>query len=34
MQILRSNALNDVPWKNGGGITHNIAKGLREGQIA
>ncbi|MEN8873709.1 MAG: HutD family protein, partial [Pacificibacter sp.] len=34
MQILKSNALIDVPWKNGGGITRNIAKGLREGKIA
>lgn len=28
MQILKAEALIDVPWKNGGGITRNIAKGL------
>lgn len=28
MQILSASALIDVPWKNGGGITRNIAKGL------
>lgn len=34
MQMLKLNALIDVPWKNGGGITRNIAKGLHEGKIA
>jgi hypothetical protein len=29
MQILRSGDMVDVPWKNGGGITREIAKGLR-----
>ncbi len=28
MQIIRAKALVDVPWKNAGGITRNIAKGL------
>lgn len=28
MQILKRNALVDVPWKNGGGVTRSIAKGL------
>jgi hypothetical protein len=28
MQILKRNMLVDVPWKNGGGITRSIAKGL------
>ncbi|MBU2865777.1 HutD/Ves family protein [Pacificibacter marinus] len=28
MQVLAAKALIDVPWKNGGGITRNIAKGL------
>lgn len=31
MKIVEFGALIDVPWKNGGGITRNIAKGLRDG---
>lgn len=34
MQILKSNALIDVPWKNGGGNTRNIARGLSGDKIA
>lgn len=34
MQILRHSDLLDVPWKNGGGVTRNIAKGLLEDQVA
>ncbi|PIE13480.1 MAG: hypothetical protein CSA68_11735 [Rhodobacterales bacterium] len=34
MQILRHNALIDIPWKNGGGITRNIALGSCDGQTA
>jgi environmental stress-induced protein Ves len=34
MQILRRNALVDVPWKNGGGVTRSIAKGLIEDRAA
>ena len=30
MQILKFDALVDVPWKNGGGTTRNIAKGMRD----
>jgi environmental stress-induced protein Ves len=29
MQTLKADTLIDVPWKNGGGITRNVAKGLR-----
>lgn len=34
MHILRQTDLVDVTWKNGGGVTRNIAKGLRRDQIA
>ena len=34
MQILKHNDLIEVPWKNGGGTTRNIARGLRAGQVA
>ncbi|MEP3328884.1 HutD family protein [Sedimentitalea sp.] len=32
MQILKQRDLVDVPWKNGGGITRNIARGMRADQ--
>lgn len=32
MQILKQRDLIDVPWKNGGGITRNIARGMRVDQ--
>ena len=34
MQILKFDDLIEVPWKNGGGITRNIAKGLHLDQAA
>ena len=34
MQILRLNELIDVPWKNGGGTTRDVAKGMRHEQVA
>lgn len=34
MQILPLDALVDVPWKNGGGVTRNIAKGHHPDQLA
>ncbi len=34
MQILRSSALVDVPWKNGGGITRKIAMGMSNDHVA
>jgi environmental stress-induced protein Ves len=34
MQILKADALIDLPWKNGGGITRNIAKGLHFDHLA
>ncbi|MBS4010037.1 MAG: HutD family protein [Roseovarius sp.] len=34
MQTLKFGALIDVPWKNGGGVTRNIAKGLYLDQSA
>lgn len=34
MEILRNKELIDVPWKNGGGITRNIAKGLNRDHAA
>lgn len=33
MQILKFNALVDVPWKNGGGTTRNIAKGMHDDHV-
>lgn len=33
MQILPLNALIDVPWKNGGGVTRNIARGMRRDHV-
>lgn len=33
MKILRRSEFNSVPWKNGGGITHEIAKKERRGKI-
>ena len=33
MQILPLNALIDVPWKNGGGTTRSIAKGMRRDHV-
>ena len=34
MHVLKRNELVDVPWKNGGGITRNIAKGLADDRTA
>lgn len=34
MQALKCTELKDVLWKNGGGITRNIAKGLTTDQVA
>jgi len=34
MQVLKCTELTDLPWKNGGGITRNIAKGLTTDQVA
>lgn len=34
MEILRYKDLVDAPWKNGGGITRNIAQGMNRSQIA
>ena len=34
MQVLKCSELTDLPWKNGGGITRNIAKGLTTDQVA
>ena len=34
MHVLKRNELVDVPWKNGGGITRNIAKGLADNRTA
>jgi len=33
MQILPLNALIDVPWKNGGGTTRSIARGMRRDHV-
>lgn len=34
MRILRRNELIDIPWKNGGGITRSIAKGMFGDSVA
>lgn len=34
MSILRGKDLTEVPWKNGGGITRNIARGMSGEQVA
>ena len=34
MHVLKRNELVDVPWKNGGGITRSIAKGLVDNRAA
>ena len=34
MKIVTRDALIDVPWKNGGGTTRNIAKGMSADQVA
>ena len=33
MHILKHSDLLDVPWKNGGGVTRNIASGLLDDRV-